>query len=64
MCEFTPPNCVTKPEMPRVKIQSNPGSALGMNSTLPAKLSGGSEIEAIAAVTHFCVTKFGWVGGR
>jgi hypothetical protein len=64
MWEFTPPNCVTNPEMPRVKIQSNPGSALGMNRTLPAKLFGGSEMEAVEAVMDFCVMKLGWVGGR
>ena len=52
------------PEMPRVKIQSNPGSALGMNSMVSVKSFRGSVIEEIGAVTDFCVMKLGSVGGR
>ena len=50
--------------MPRVKIQSKPGSALGTNRMRPAKLSGGSVTEATGAVTLLRVMKFGWLGGR
>ena len=64
MCELAPPNWVTNPLMPRVKIQSKPGSALGTNRMRPAKLSGGSLTDATGAVTLLRVMKFGWLGGR
>ena len=35
MCEFAPPQVVTNPEMEREKSQSNPGSALGIQTIFP-----------------------------
>ena len=61
---FWGPNWVTNPLIPRVKIQSKPGSALGTKRIRPAKLAGGSPTEATGAVTLFRVMKLGWLGGR
>ena len=50
--------------MPRLKIQSNPGSALGINKIVSLSFSGESPMALTGAVTDCLVMKLGWIDGR